>query len=269
LADKINEAVLAEARRINPHPLAEDHFAWLNSVVTTVTKQPSEGIPPLLAQRLSSHYQFIVAFHGTRSNSAADFLEHGIKLSDTNAIEEQAIQSFGDSKALESAKVELQSGYGYVERNHGKIHLSLTKNVFLMGGECEGYLLDGSEYRAAIANRLRRRELPPKPLIVECLIPTSMLTAEFWRERSYAMLEDYFERLLHPSEKRRVKPSYPNITQSIPAGSVLHVHEFIEVKRRFQGYNPVTCLSEESVETVLRPFKIWPGNAIAQSSTPK
>jgi hypothetical protein len=263
LADKINEAVLAEARRINPHPLADDHFAWLNSVVTTITKQPPEDIPPLLAQRLSSHYQFIVVFHGTRSNSAADFLEHGIKLSDTKAIEEQATRRFGDSDALQGIIAELRQS-GYIERNHGKIHLSLTKDVYLTGGECDDYLLDGGEYFATIANSLRRRESlrnSGKPMIVECLIPTSMLTAEFWRERSYAMLEDYFKGLLYPLEKRRVNPSYPNVTQSIPAGRVLRVHEFIEVKRRFQGFNPVTGLSEESVETVLRPFKIWPGNA--------
>lgn len=272
LADKINEAVLAEARRINPHPLADDHFAWLNSVVATVTKQPSEDIPTLLAKRLSSHYQFVVAFHGTRSNSAADFLEHGVNLSDTRTLELEAIRRFGDSDALLGIIAELWQS-GYVERNHGKIHLSLTKDVYLTRGECDGYLLDGSEYFATIANSLRRSESlrnSGKPMIVECLIPTSMLTAEFWRERSYAMLEDYFKSLLYPLEKRLVKPSYPNVTQSIPAGRVLRVHEFIEVKRRFQGFNPATGLSEESVETVLRPFKIWPGNAkLPITSIPK
>lgn len=271
LADKVNEAVLAEARRINPHPLADDHFAWLNSVVASTTKQPSEDIPPLLAKRLSSHYQFIVAFHGTRSNSAADFLEHGIYVSDAKALELEAIKRFGDSDALQGIITE-QRQSGYIEHNHGKMYFSLTKDVFLTGGECNGYLLDGSEYFATIANRLRRSESlrnSGKPMIVECLIPTSMLTAEFWRGMSYAMLEDYFGRLLYPSEKRRVKPSYPNVTQSIPAGRVLRVHEFIEVKRRVQSFNPVTCLSEESVETVLQPFKIWPGNAVAKSSIPK
>ena len=263
LADKINEAVLAEARRINPHPLADDHFAWLNTVVASTTKQPSEDIPPLLAKRLSSHYQFIVAFHGTRSNSAADFLEHGIYLSDTKALELEAIRRFGDRDALQVIIAELRQS-GYVEHNHGKIYLSLTKDVFLTGGECDGYLLDGSEYFATIANRLPRSESlrnSGKPLIVECLMPTSSLSAEFWRGRSYEMLEDYFTRLLNPLEKRRIRPSYLIVTQPISAENILRVHEFIEVKRKFQGFNPVTCLSEESVETVLRPFKIWLGKA--------
>lgn len=261
LGDKINEAVLAEARRINPHLLTDDHFAWLNSAVATITKQSPVDIPLLLAKRLSSHYQFIVAFHGTRSNSAADFLEHGIYLSDTEALELEAIRRFGDNDTLQRIIAELRQS-GYVEHNHGKIYLSLTKDVFLTGGECDGYLLDGSEYFATIANRLRQNESlqnSGKPMIVECLVPTSMLTAEFWRERSYAMLEDYFERLLYPSEKRRVKPSYPNVTQSIPAGRVLRVHEFLEVERKVQRYNFETGLSEESVETILQPLKIWPG----------
>lgn len=271
LADKIDDSVLAEARRINPHPLADDHFAWLNSVVTAVTKQPSEDIPPLLAKRLSNHYQFIVGFHGTRSNSAADFLEHGIYLSDAKALELEAIRRFSDSDPLRGIIAELRQS-GYVEHNHGKIYLSLTKDVFHTGGECDGYLLDGSEYFAAIANRLQRSESvrnSEKPLIVECLIPMSFLSAEFWRGRSYEMLEDYFTRLLNPLKKQRIRPSYVMVTKPIPAENILRVHEFVETERKFKGHNLLTRLQEESVETILRPLKIWLGNAIAQSSIPK
>ncbi|HXR03208.1 MAG TPA: hypothetical protein VN836_00695 [Verrucomicrobiae bacterium] len=259
MADKINEAVLTEARRMNPRPIADDCFAWLNSVVAIITKQSPEDIPQLLEKRLSSHYEFTVAFHGTRSNSAEDFLQHGIYLPDIRVLELEAIRRFGDSAALQSIITELRES-GYAQRNHGKIHLSLTKEVFQTNGECDGYLNDGGEYFATIANRLRRRELPPKPLIVECLIPASNLTAEFWRARSYEMLEDYFTRLLNPLGRRRIRPSYLVVTQPIPAENILRVHEFAEAKRKFKGHNLLTGLQEESVETILRPLKIWLGN---------
>ena len=86
LVGKINEAVIAETRRINPRYLSDDYFAWLNTLVATVTHQSQVDIPTFLGTRLSSHYDFIVAFHGTKSNSAADFLTHGIWLSDRKIL---------------------------------------------------------------------------------------------------------------------------------------------------------------------------------------
>jgi len=75
------------------------------------------------------------------------------------------------------------------------------------------------------------------------------------------MLEDYFKRVLHPSETRRVNPSCEIITQPIGAENILRVHEFTEIKRTFREKNYFTGALEESVETILRPFKIWPGKA--------
>jgi hypothetical protein len=109
LDDKINQAVITETRRINPRYLADDNFAWLNSMVATVTNQCYEDIPALLAKRLSDHYEFMIGFHGTRSDSAADFLDHGIRLSDINAQNQRAVELFGDSEALQKAIIELRA----------------------------------------------------------------------------------------------------------------------------------------------------------------
>ena len=261
LADKLNEDVITESRRINPLYPADDNFAWLNVAVATVTNQCYEDIPALLAKRLSAHYEFIVGFHGTRSDSAADFLNHGIWLSDISAQNQRAVEFFGDSEALQKAILELRQC-----RRHddGKIFVALTKDACLM--DHPHYMYYGSEHIYAISIRLgRTAELGArgKPLIVECLIPTKKLEAEadFWRGRSYAMLEDYFKRMLQPSKTRRVKPSCAIISNPIGAENILSVHEFTEIKRTFRSKNYSTGAFEESVETVLRPLKIWPGKA--------
>lgn len=261
LADKINGDVIDKARRINPRSIADNYFAWLNSALATVTNQPSEDIPTLLAKRLSDHYEFMIGFHGTRSDSAADFLEHGIRLSDIKALNQRAVKFFGDSEALQKAILELRQ---CEQHDHGKIFVALTKDACLR--DHPHYMLYGCEHLKAIAERLgRTAELAArgKPLIVECLIPISTLESDsrFWRGRSYAILEDFFKRVLHPSKSRRVNPSCEIITQPIRAENILRVHEFTEIKRTFLWKNYLTDALEESVETVLRPFKIWPGKA--------
>ncbi len=261
LADKINEAVIAEARRINPRYLSDDYFAWLNTLVATVTHQSPVDIPTFLGTRLSSHYDFIVAFHGTKSDSAADFLTHGIRLSDRKILEQRALERFGDNNAVRNAIAELrQSGYEW--HNHGKIYLSLTKAACV--NEHSHYMLYGSEYLATIANRLGRSvelETVGKPLIVECLIPQVALDSEFWRGRSFALLEDYFTRLLRPSERRQVRTSCVVVTRPIPAENILRVHEFIEVKRKYRWDDICTGESQEAEEIILRSLKIWDGKA--------
>lgn len=261
LADKINEAVIAEARRINPRSITDDNFAWLDSIVATVTNQPSEHIPALLAKRLSDYYEFIIAFHGTRSDSAVDFLDRGIRLSDIYALNLRAAEFFGESDALQNAIAELRH---CEQHDHGKIFLALTKDACLR--DHSHYMQHGSEQLAAIAIRLgqiAKLEAIGKPLIVECLIPTSALESEsiFWRGRGYSMLEDYFTRLLRPSEKRRGEPSCAIVTQPLLAENILRVHEFTEVKHPYRQYNLYTGATDERVETVFRPFKIWPGRA--------
>jgi hypothetical protein len=160
----------------------------LNSVVTTFTSQP-ENIPSLLAKRLANHYKFIVAFHGTRWTSATDFIEQGIKLADIDALNLQAEILFGKSDELQKAITELLFCKQY---DHGKVFLALTKKA------------------ANISRRLRFAfgkidvlKVRGKPLTVECLIPTNILDSEsaFWSGRSFAMLEDYFARLLRPEPR--------------------------------------------------------------------
>lgn len=240
LADKINEAVIAEIRA-NPRHFADNGLRWLRS----------EDIPAILAERLSHHYGFIIGFHGTRSDSPADFLDHGIRLSDIKARNQSAVEHFGDSDAIQKAIIEC---HRCSQRDHGKIYVALTKDVFLKIHP--HYLYYGSENIYKIAQCLgRTAELAAKgkPFIVECLIPTNFLESElsFWRGRSYEMLEDYFKKVFRPSETWPVNPSNTKITQPIPAENILSVHEFSEFHS--------SDAPEKSI--LLRFKKRWPGKA--------
>lgn len=259
LADKINDAVIAEVRRINPRCAAGDSFEWLNSVVATFTKQP-ENVPAILAQRLADYYKFIIAFHGTRSNSAADFIEQGIRRADIDVLNLQAEEIFGKSDGLQNAISELHFCKSH---DHGKVFLSLTKNACLK--DHPHYMQHGSEHLAGIAIRLgqiTKLEARGKPLIVECLIPTNILESEsaFWNGRSYAMLGDFFARLLHP-ERRQLQPSCAVTVQPIHAENILCVHEFAEIKRRFKWNDFNTNEIRRGEEILFRPLKIWAGKA--------
>jgi hypothetical protein len=75
------------------------------------------------------------------------------------------------------------------------------------------------------------------------------------------MLEDYFARLLRPSERRRVRLSCAVITEAIPPENVLRVHEFAEFKRTIRWNDLQTNEPERFEETRLRPLKIWDGKA--------
>ena len=83
--------------------------------------------------------------------------------------------------------------------------------------------------------------------------------AAFNKAKSFAA--STFKRMLQPSKTRRVKPSCAIISNPIGAENILSVHEFTEIKRTFRSNNYSTGAFEESVETVLRPLKIWPGKA--------
>jgi hypothetical protein len=80
------------------------------------------------------------------------------------------------------------------------------------------YLLNGSEYLANIAIRLgqlaKLRGIG-KPMIVECLLPTSIIPQEFWHTLSRNMLEDYFTKLLHPTNDQKRRTSCVQIPQPI------------------------------------------------------
>ena len=259
LADRINETVLAEARRLNPRYISDDDFAWLSELVTVVTRQAPVDIPALLATSLSCHYEYIVAFHATKSDSAADFLTRGIRLSDTSFLERRARELFGESDVVNQAIAVLRQS-GYARHNNGRVYLALTKSVCIR--EHSHYMLYGSEYLARIADRIgRSAELRSvgSPLIVECLIPRAALSSEFWRGRSFAMLEDYFTRVLRPAEIGQVRPSCVVVTQPIPAEHVLRVHEFTEAR------GPVPCEKAGTEEPRpcerrrLRLVRIWAG----------
>jgi hypothetical protein len=261
LADVLNDAVIAEIRHNHPTSLSDDDFEWLNATVAKVNKHSPRDVPAILKARLPDFYDYVHAFHATRSESAQDFVNHGIKLSDTAVLRARAVERLGESEALIRAILELRQS-GYEDHNHGKIYLSLTKDGCLKdnrhcmdcGGEYLSRLVDHPEQTA----RLRSGG---KPLVVECRIPASALDSEFWRGRSFAMLDDYLTRLVRPSERPKVKGSNVVIKQPISDDNILSVLEFIEVNRTIRWNDFLTGAPQQSELIELRLFKIWPGRA--------
>jgi hypothetical protein len=173
LNDKLTDATVENLKQHAPTHIADDSFRWLNTAVAEITRQPYVDIPIILARRLENYYESIVAFHGTRSSSASDFLVRGIKLSDSKHLEQRAIEQFGDTNVVRNAILDLRQS-GYESHNHGKVFLCLTKRACLH--DHPHYMLEGSEYISAIANRIGRlvaAEPNEKPLIIECAVPTA------------------------------------------------------------------------------------------------
>ena len=255
LADKLNDSVIAEVKQRNPRRPLDDDFAWLNEPVARAIGQPLEDIPQLLGSRLSSYYQFVIAFHGSRPVLPRDFLAYGLKPSDTAALQNRAIELFGDSEDLQKAIVELRDG-NYERHNNRGVWLCMTKEAFLQVHN--HYLLEGSEYLAAIAGRLgqsAKLRAIGSPVIVECLVSNGFLDSKFWQNMSRYMIKDYFGRLLSPSEKRPVNTYCIRITETIPPGNMLRVHEFAENKRTHQRTDFQTGVKQCFEVTTLRPFK--------------
>jgi len=164
------------------------------------------------------------------------------------AHQEFARNFFGNSDAIENAIIELCV---YGKPDQASICLSLTKEVFFR--EYKHYLLNGGEYLSGIANRLcqiaKLREYG-KPMIIECILPASMLPQEFWPRMSRNMLEGYFSKLLRPAEKQWLRTSDISITQPITPENIRFVHEFVEVKR-----------TERYENNSFRLIKSWAGKA--------
>ena len=266
LADKLNDSVVAEVKRRNPRYLRDDKFAWLNESVACVNEQPLEDIPEVLGLRLSSYYSSVTAFHGSRPVSPADFLKHGLKPSDTEALQRRAVELFGDSEDVRNAILDIRGGY---ERsNNGGIWLCVTKEAFLQIHD--HYLREGSEYLAAIAGRIGQNaklRAIGTPVIVECLVPNEFLDQEFWHSLSCDIIEDYFTKLLRPSAKRGVNTLCMRITQAIVPENILCIHEYFEHKRSHKWADPQTGAIQCAEDVIFRPLKRWIPTAYSTSTS--
>lgn len=254
LADVLNGSVVAEIKKRNPRYLRDDKFAWLNESVASVNGQPLENIPEIFGVRLSKYFGFVTAFHGSRPNSASDFLNHGLKLSDTATLQNRAVDLFGDSENLRNAILDLRGSY---ERsNNAGIWLCVTKEAFLQ--RHDHYLAEGSEYLSAIAGRIGQNvklRAIGTPVIVECLVPNEFLDQEFWHSLSCDIIEDYFIKLLRPSAKRGVNTLCMRITQAIVPENILCIHEYSEHKRSHKWADPQTGAIQCAEDVIFRPLK--------------
>ncbi len=238
--DFITEDVLDELKKVVKSRFSIEDITWLNQIISK-TQTPRTDVQIILAQRLQQNYDFAIAFHGCRPNSLESYKEQGLRPSDPGDLKRIAAEIFGDTPRLHEIFEELHSRYGgYEQYNYKKVFFSLTKEKLMC--EWKAYLLEGSEFLAAIAQRLNALDKLTdygKPVIVECLIPCDQLDFSFWKAIAACEIEDALNRILFPSVKFR---------QQISAG--FHILSAISPERlKFHFPNEVV------VETKFRDFE--------------
>ncbi|MGD0206592.1 MAG: hypothetical protein ABSC89_03155 [Verrucomicrobiota bacterium] len=216
--DFADEQVLVETQKFEKARFSIEDISWLNEIISRI-KGPQTDVQIRLAERLQKYYDFAIAFHGCRPSSVESYKKQGLRPSDTNELRRIATELFGDTPRLHESFQELQNGYGgYESHNNGKIFFSLIKHTLL--NEWNGYLLNGSEFLAAIANRLNVTDKLigyGKPVIVECLISREQLDFSFWKSIAAHEIEDVLNKILFPNAecKRRVSTGF-YISSAIP-----------------------------------------------------
>jgi hypothetical protein len=201
--------------------------------VAAVKQTGIEDIPSILAARLRTHYTGLIAFHGCRPLSLDSYRIHGVRPSDTEALQQFARSVFGDTPSLADAVASIDGNYK--AHNHGTLWLGLTKEPFLQRLH-DGFLLRGSEYLAIIADRLGQGEWVRRngtPTIVECLVLAEEVPEDFWLRLGKALLEDWFSEFLRLRECRPLCTMCLNVTSSIPPERIVRFHQFRQLNHAY------------------------------------
>lgn len=202
MGELFREDVLAEAKKFQKPKFSIEDISWLNQIICQING-PQADVQIRLAERLQQNYDFAIAFHGCRPNSVESYKKQGLRPSDTDELRKIAIELFGDTPPLHNIFEGLRTGYGgYEQYNNGKVFFSLTKETLM--GEWKAYLLEGSEFLAAVAQRLNALDKLTnygKPVIVECLIPRNQLDFSFWKSIAAFEIEDALNGILFPTVK--------------------------------------------------------------------
>ncbi|MGO9000481.1 MAG: Shedu anti-phage system protein SduA domain-containing protein [Limisphaerales bacterium] len=108
--------------------------------------------------------------------------------------------------------------------------------------DCWGYLLNGSEFLAAIANRLNAADKLigyGKPVIVECLISREQLDFSFWKSIAAREIEEVLNKILFPNAeyKRRVSSGFHISTVIPPERLKFHFPNELVVQTEYFDFN--------------------------------
>jgi hypothetical protein len=238
--DFADEQVLVETKKFKKASFSIEDISWFNEIISRI-KGLQTDVQIRLAETLQKYYDFAIAFHGCRPSSVESYEKQGLRLSDTNELRRIATELFGDTPRLHESFQELQNGYGgYESHNTRKIYFSLTKHTLL--NEWNGYLLNGSEFLAAIANRLNATDKligRGKPVILECLISREQLDFGFWKSIAAYEIEDVLNKILFPNVeyKRRVSTGFYISSTISPERLKFHFPNELVVQTEYFDFN--------------------------------
>lgn len=179
-----------------PRYFVDDKLDWLEEAVYAV-KQRCVNSKAELADALSAEFDFILGFHGCRIESKDSYQQLGIRPSDPDQLQAQALRLFGDSGRIREVFAELnRSDDDYESHNRGKTFFCWHQEDFIDDG-CGHYLLYGSEYLLCVANRIRKAHVlraTGKATIIECDVPVSYIPRDYLEEICGYLLCEIAER---------------------------------------------------------------------------
>jgi hypothetical protein len=228
LNDLIDKSVFAELRRNPPRYFVEDNLGWLDVAIERARGIMRPDIKTRLSERLPDRYQFIRAFHGCRTDSIKPYLERGLRPSDPSALGRLALEIFTDREQVEAAIQDLSrddfSG-SYSDYNKGKVFFCLQMEELVE--QCGHYLLYGSEYLLAIANRLGRPESlrnRGRATVIECNVPIEDIGSEDVRCLAGEVLREIFERYCDRTYRPETLSFGFAITTPLQPNNIVAIH---------------------------------------------
>jgi hypothetical protein len=205
LSDLIDREVMEWVRANPPRCFGDDNLSWIDDAISAAKRVARPDIGSTLASRLKERYGFVRAFHGCRPEINASYTEHGLLPCNPAQLAQTALRLFSNRDRVQSAIDDLSKPDGqdsYQDYNRGKVFFCLEMEHLVE--DCGHYMLYGSEYLLAVANRvgepevLRRRG---RATVIECDVPIPDIPMEDVRGLAGEILREIFERFCDRSYK--------------------------------------------------------------------
>ena len=197
LSDLIDTNALDELSRNPPKYFGSRVLNQLGEIISKNAGVAYPDLQTILADRMRGHYEFIRAFHACRSDSIEPYKQHGLTPCVPAALDKCAMEIFQNKEGVAAAIQDLALNdleYSYRDFNNGKVWFCLEKEE--LTENCGHYLLYGSEYLLAIANRIGESEALRKrgrATLIECNVPIDDLAEDDTKELAADMLVKILE----------------------------------------------------------------------------
>jgi hypothetical protein len=197
LSDLIDTNALNELRKHPPKYFGSGALRQLSEIISKNTGGSCPDLQIVLADRMREHYEFIRAFHACRTDSIEPYEKQGLIPCDPAALNRRAREIFQNKAGVEAVIQDLavnDSAYSYRDHNGGKVWFCLEEEE--LTEFCGHYLLYGSEYLLAIANRIGESDALRKQgraTLIECNVPIDDLEESDIRELARDMLVKIIE----------------------------------------------------------------------------